>query len=490
MTALAERRTRRTIVGATVALALVIAASVMFTVGVITLSNSKEGEAVGIDTRPKVQLPATPNALLVVTDDDGALASAVVLTLLPDGQGGSIVVLPAAADTTAGFGLQRRPLDEVYEPDDPDGLTTAVEDMLSITVERTEIVDPAGLASLLAPIGAVQVVLPDAVVEPADPGEAELDDDSPEATTPADTPDDSTPATSTPAGSTPATSTPDGEATSPPDESAPDTSDPDAVVSAGPQLLETDEIVELLTTVDADRSPIADYETDVAMWTAIGQTAPLTVPADPVTTDVTGSPAPPTSVAELVARLWEGDVGVRDIAVTEPGDETNPTETEVVVLDRPDANLVFAQVSPGLVSTPNTGLKTRVVVGYTDEQLGSGDGLYDSNADVARGIIGQLLFLQGNVVSVDTSPTGAPEVSVIEVADPRWLEETRAAADLLFGPSEVSVATTVIEGVDVEVVLGTSYLQRLAGADDETTDEVTDTVARDGTVAPDEESDG
>jgi hypothetical protein len=162
----------------------------------------------------------------------------------------------------------------------------------------------------------------------------------------------------------------------------------------------------------------------------------------------------------------------------------------VLVLDRPDANLVFAQVSPGLVSTPNTGLKTRVVVGYTDEQLGSGDGLYDSNADVARGIIGQLLFLQGNVVSVDTAPTGAPEVSVIEVADPRWLEETRAAADLLFGPSEVSVATTVIEGVDVEVVLGTSYLQRLAGADDETTDEVTDTVARDGTVAPDEESDG
>ena len=41
----------------------------MFVIGVVTLSNSEEGEAVGIDTRPKVQFPATPNALLAVTED-------------------------------------------------------------------------------------------------------------------------------------------------------------------------------------------------------------------------------------------------------------------------------------------------------------------------------------------------------------------------------------------------------------------------------------
>ena len=465
MTALKERRTRRTIVGATIALALVIAASAMFTIGVITLSNSKEGEAVGLDPRPRVQLPATPNALLAITDDDGSLASAVVLTLLPDGQGGSIVVIPAAADTTAGFGLQRRPLDEVYDPGDPEGLTTAVEDMLSITVERAEIVDPAGLAILLEPIGAVQVVLPDAMVESADADDGSTED------TPATT--DAPDTTDAPATTEDAPGTTDA---------APETSDPDVVVSAGPQLLETDEIVEVLSSVDPTRSPMADYEMDVAVWSAIGETAPLTVPAEPVTTDDAGAPTSPTSVAELLERLWEGDVGVREIAATEPGEETNPTGVEVLVLDRPDVNLVFAQVSPALVSTPNTGLKTRVVVGYTDDQLDSGGGIYDSNADVARGIIGQLLFLQGNVVSVDTSPTGAAEVNVIEVADSRWLEDTQAAAELLFGPSDVSVATTVIEGVDVEVVLGTAYLDRLGGS----ADEGADGTVPDDTVAADE----
>ena len=62
VTAIAGRRTRRTIVGAVTAMLLVVAAAVMFGVGVVTLSNSQEGEAVGVDTRPRVEFPATPNA--------------------------------------------------------------------------------------------------------------------------------------------------------------------------------------------------------------------------------------------------------------------------------------------------------------------------------------------------------------------------------------------------------------------------------------------
>ena len=116
MTAIAQRRRRRTVVAAVAASALVCLAAVMFVVGVVTLSNSREGEAVGIDTRPREVFPATPNALLAVTDDEGRLGSVVVLTLLPDGIGGSIVTLPPNADSTAGFGLQRRPLDVLFDP--------------------------------------------------------------------------------------------------------------------------------------------------------------------------------------------------------------------------------------------------------------------------------------------------------------------------------------------------------------------------------------
>jgi hypothetical protein len=121
---------------------------------------------------------------------------------------------------------------------------------------------------------------------------------------------------------------------------------------------------------------------------------------------------------------------------------------------------VFSQVSPGLVSTPNTGLTARIVANFTDEQIAAADPLYASSSDVAVELIGRLLFLTGNVVSVDTAPTGAPAVTIIEVADVRQLQDTIGAADSLFGPAEIRVAETVIEGVDIEITLGMSYLER------------------------------
>ncbi len=75
-------------------------------------------------------------------------------------------------------------------------------------------------------------------------------------------------------------------------------------------------------------------------------------------------------------------------------------------------------------------------------------------------MVGLVLFLQGNVVSVDTTATGAPALTIVEVADQALLEEAMRTAELLYGPSEVRVATTVLEGTDVVVTLGRSYLER------------------------------
>jgi hypothetical protein len=69
------------------------------------------------------------------------------------------------------------------------------------------------------------------------------------------------------------------------------------------------------------------------------------------------------------------------------------------------------------------------------------------------------LFLSGNVVSVETAGTGAPAVTIIEVADERQLQETIDAAEALVGKAEVRVAETVLEGVDTQVILGMSYLE-------------------------------
>ena len=156
--------------------------------------------------------------------------------------------------------------------------------------------------------------------------------------------------------------------------------------------------------------------------------------------------------------MFQGPVGVRDIAADPPPEATNPTGDDVVVLDRADSMLVFASISPALMSTPNIGPKFRIVAQYSDEQLAAAGGLYATNSDVARELIGRLLFVQANIVSVDTATAVAPAVTLIQVSDPRSSRRRPRPARRLFGPVEVVVATTVLEGVDQVVTLGESYL--------------------------------
>jgi hypothetical protein len=430
VTAIAERRTRRTRIAAAAALAMTVVAGALVVVGVITLSNSQAGEAVGVDDRPRIALPATPNALLAATDEEGRLASLVILTLSPEWSGGSIVTIPVNADGTAGFGVQRRPLDAFFDPTDPEGLVLAVEDMLSITIERAAVVDPAGLEALLAPIGPVQVVLPDAVVDSDAVGAPEPDGDA----------------------------EPDGDGEGTGEGGDGGTEPAGVIVSAGPQVLDTAQIVTVLTAIDDDVPAYLQHPLDVAMWTALAEAESPGSPPPPVTDDA-GQLVAPASVDALMVSLFSGEVGVRDIAADEPSEQNNPTGADVVVLDRFDAALVFGQISPALVSTPSTGSSMRIVGQFTDEQLAVTDGLYESGADLMRVLIGRMLFLGANIVSIDTTPSGAGEVTVVEVTDPRALQDWIEASAILFGDAEVRVAESVIEGIDVVVTLGTSYLR-------------------------------
>ena len=431
MTAIAERRKRRTVFGAVTAVLLIVAAGAMFVVGVVTLSNSQEGEAVGVDDRPRVQFPPTPNALLALTDENGQLASVVVMTLLPEGQGGSIVTVPVNADSTAGFGLQRRPLDESFDADDVEGLVASVEEMLAITVQSAAIVDAAGLELLLPDVEALRVVVPNDVVDTSGGG--------------------------------------------------------GVIATAGPQTFTAEEMIAILAAVDDDVEVDTSHANDVAVWESLAQTAPVTVPPEQVPLDELGRPVAPATVDELMTRLWQGEITVRDLLVVPVDEESNPTEVDVVLIDRRDSNLVFAQVSPGLVSTPNTGLTVRIVANFTDDQLAEAGGVYDSTSDLAVELIGRLLFIGGNVTSVDTAPTGAPAVTIIEVVEERRMQENVDAAEALFGEAEVRVAESVIEGIDVEVILGMSYLEREAERVGDVTPDTAPTESTDvaGTVPED-----
>ncbi len=361
MTAIPQRRRKRTVIAAVLAVVMVIVASAMVVVGAVTLYNTQEGEAVGVDTRPRETFPATPNALLAVTDDEGALASVVVLTLLPEGQGGSIVTVPVNADATAGFGVQRRPLNEFFDASDPEAFTVAVSDMLSITIEQTLIVDPAGLEALLAPIESVSAVLPDAAID-----------------TDAIRPD----------GSTPTTTSPD---------TVPDRPTPGRPTRA-----------ERIGRDDDDGAGVGRGRCGARRCRRVGRPAGArhgaggrradghrrvragVRPASVGRGDLDGVGV--DGAGRLAARAGDDGCrrsarsaelgraapgrscsrarsGVRDIAADPPPEATNPTGADVVVLDRSDSMLVFASISPALMSTPNVGPKFRIVAQYSDEQI-------------------------------------------------------------------------------------------------------------------------
>ncbi len=167
----------------------------------------------------------------------------------------------------------------------------------------------------------------------------------------------------------------------------------------------------------------------------------------------------PTASGSSSARLWQGEVSVRDLLTLTVDDAENPTQVDVVLIDRRDSTLVFAQVSPGLVSTPNLGLKARIVANFTDDELAETDGLYESTSDLTFELIGRLLFLSANVVSVDTAPTGVPPITILEVADERQLQAITDEVGALLGEVDARVAETVLVGVDVQITLGMSYLE-------------------------------
>ncbi|MEO1057774.1 MAG: hypothetical protein AAFY28_12740 [Actinomycetota bacterium] len=416
MTAQSARRRRRTVFVGALAVVLVLAAAAGFVLGVVTLSNSEEGEAVGIDERPRIELPNTPNGLLVVEGVDGELASLAVATLLPEGPGGSLATVPTNADLNAGFGDEPRTVATAWDeldPDDAEQLAAFGVDvgaMLSISIDQVGVYDRTALSAALAPIDQVEATLPIAVLDSDAIGSG-------------------------------------------------------VVSEEGEQTLRRSEAVDALVAVDAFLSPVDQHALDVAVWTALAAAAPV----EGGSGDADDAQVVPASFDELLDRLLAGPVVVRDLALAEvlasPLDDPGG---EVAVIDRRDALLVFGQVSPTRVLTPNAALTFRVVSDVTEGQLAASDAKFESIPEMMRNLIGELLFFQSNPVSIDSVPDGeegAELVTRVEVAQEQFLADVEELSALVFGESEVVLADEVVEGIDVVVTLGTGYLDFRAAVD-------------------------
>ena len=280
------------------AVAGVVLAAGLGAAGYVAIANTTDGNVVG-GGAPEVTFPATPTATLAVVDSAGALTSVAVLTARPDegeGSGGTVVPVPINADSSGGFGDERLPLNETVALFGAESLGDEVPVLLGVGIDETTVVDPQALRQLLAPIGAIDVDLP-----------------------------------------APVTGT-NGE----------------VLFAAGPQTLDADDVVAVLSAHDPDLSGADRYPIDVAVWEAIAD----------VVVEGLESPlvSPGQAGVDVLSRVTSGPMSVQPLRSSPVvALDANPRGVDAAILDRAEVLVVFGHVAPGKVAAPNPGYNFRVV---------------------------------------------------------------------------------------------------------------------------------
>jgi len=401
VTALPGRRRRSTLVAAGAAVAVSAAAVGLGALGAVTLYNSTEG-ADASSGRPELVFPATPTGLLAVVDEGGHLASMAVLVVQPSGTGGSVIPVPVSADASGGKGEERLPIAETMSLNGTESLPAEAEALLGLTLDEVEIVDADGLTEKLERFAPLDVELPIGVTD----------------------------------------------------------ADGNVVAEAGAQTLDAAEAAAVLAARDPSVPAADQYPAVRAVWSAIAAAIGDGIGAPTGSTTVPPAPgAQGGEVDGILADLAAGPVGERGVRMRPVEGATNPRGVDVVLLDQAELALVFGQIAPGKVAAPNPALSVRIESTFSDEQLAE-TGM--TNTDVAYAAVSQILFVGGNVLSVDTAPADEPPggATVIEVADETLIAGTEGA-EVLFGPIDVRVGETRIVGVDATIRLGTDYLDLL-----------------------------
>lgn len=416
MTVSRHRRRISTTRAVVAALAVAAAAVGIGAGGYRVVVNTTDGQVVGSDA-PEVAFPETPTGVLAITDDAGSLASVAVLVVRPGdgdepGIGGTVVPLPVSADSSGGFGDERLPLDETVALFGPGSLVEEVSLLLGVEIDEGAVLDAAGLAAYLEPLGSITVDLPAAVTD----------------------------------------------------------GDGRQVADAGPQTLTTDEVASVLSAIDPEVSGPDRYTVGLAVWRGVadavgaGAQPPLAVHA--MGAEASDGPPVPPSDGFVLAAVSAGPIAVQPLRSSPIASvDLNPRGVDAAALDRAEVLLVFGHVAPGKVAAPNAGYNFRVVSRFSDDQLADGV----SRLDVAYTAIGALLDVDANVISVDTAAEEADDITTVAV-DAEPLVDAAGALGDVFGTVEVEVANTRIAGIDVTITLGADYLSRLdAGAADAST---------------------
>ena len=432
MSAIRTRRKRGTwlALGAT-ALAL-IAAVALSIVGISTLADSKAGQLAssGVDL-PVQRLPYTPTALVGTLDEDGRLTTVAVLTIEPDGTGGSIVEIAASADANSGNAGVLAPLNAVLKVEGPDVFALDAEVLTGVSFDVVELVDQERFAQLVAPLGDVPVNMPINLYDRSSGEQWPL-----------------------------------GEAVMP------------GSVAA-----------RAITAVDPTIDDWLFEPGRAAIWQAVARRVGAGIgSAAPVASD---SDLPrPADLDSFLDRLFAGPVQYRALSILPLADDRVAEELPmelgvafgagskdaVVVHDRAETLIVMGAVAPARVGAPLEAPSFRVVMGFTDAEL---EAAGVTSTDLLQQAVNRLLFSKVNVVSVADIPgSTVPDQSTFSVVDASTIDGVREEYEKGFGDDILVVpAQTRIDGVDIELTLGRDFLQEVSAS---TTADVTGSTQDDG----------
>lgn len=163
-----EKRQRTALMtgyGAAVAV-LALSIPLLGWVGVRTILDSSDGEVVNPQLDPsepgyQALVPPSPTLLVFQTDDEGALAGMVLLSLPSEaGTGGGVLIIPPStiADVPE---LGPFPIDSSFAFNGPDGAKSTVEWALGIGIDDVAVMSAAEWADIVASTGPLTVTNPD-----------------------------------------------------------------------------------------------------------------------------------------------------------------------------------------------------------------------------------------------------------------------------------------------------------------------------------------
>ncbi len=299
MSAIPGRRRKHTLGMFAVTVAMAVLAPLLFWVGFNAVLDSTGGKDALADNLPEKTFPNTPTALYLTVDDAGVLSSATVFVLSPTGVGGSIVSIPVNSDV--GFSADaRQSLQQVYAAEGAEATTFAVESLLLLTINTTNVADVAELKAFLLPFQPFTISLTSDVI----------------------------------------TETAEGD-------------DPD-VLRPGTVVIDAANAAKVLISGAGAGDETARKGNHEAFW------AGFTAAVGGGRATALATNVPPTSFEEFAARLEAAPVASRGLSILPLSEDENPSGIDVVQLDQSEAVFVFGSVAPGAMSGPKLGPNFRV----------------------------------------------------------------------------------------------------------------------------------